>query len=48
MEIDQTIVDAMLLIGKIIDNEQPEFSDDDLDKLNMVWNILNKMIGTWD
>jgi hypothetical protein len=48
MEIDQTIVDAMLLIGKIIDNQQQEYSDDDLDKLNTVWNILNKMIGTWD
>jgi hypothetical protein len=48
MQIDQTIVDAMLLIGKIIDCDEGIHSEDDLDKLNAVWNILNKMIGTWD
>jgi len=39
----QKIVEAMNIIGFIID----EGVCDEKDKLNEVWNILNKLVGTW-
>ena len=50
MESEETIVDALIMIGKMIDFEFGEgrLSDDDLKLLNEVWTILNRMIGGGD
>jgi len=50
MESDETIVDALIIIGKVIDFEFEEgrLSDDDLKLLNEVWYIFNRMVGGGD
>ena len=39
--IDQSIVEAMNIIGLVIDEELDQY------KLNEAWNILNRLVGKW-